>query len=258
MRAHLFSVRVGGDVGVDLQTGVPTSASGANGGHLPCPGAVDHSTWESRECCEVHLRLHRRHRKRTGSGAAATSDDTVAGAAVAAQAPRSGGPIVADARIGCGPAPMGVRDRGRGRCGVPCGRHIGMLGNRGEPIGGGRRGLGGSWRVSSCQIPRGGTAAETQAFAGARKLGKAENTGGFGESGINGGMPGGAENTGGFGDMGGIPGGLKGVRVEGGGRGRGGGSTCAGGFRTGERERDRERADPRECLWGIGIERGGW
>ena len=41
--------------GVDLLERVPTSASGANGGVLPCPGAVDHSTWESGECWEVHV-----------------------------------------------------------------------------------------------------------------------------------------------------------------------------------------------------------
>jgi hypothetical protein len=67
-----------------------------------------------------------------------------------------------------------------------------MLGDgcRGAPIGGCRRGLGGAWRswVASCQIPRGGAGAESQAFAGARKGGKTENTVGFG---IMGGMPGG-------------------------------------------------------------------
>ena len=55
IRTHLFSARGGGVDGVDLLERVPTGASGSNGGLLPCPGAVDHSTWESGECWEVHV-----------------------------------------------------------------------------------------------------------------------------------------------------------------------------------------------------------
>jgi hypothetical protein len=180
-----------------------------------------------------------------GSRAVAASGGAGAGAAVEAPAPGAG-PTFAGARIGSGRAPMGVRDRGRGRWGVPNGMHIGMCGNLVEPLGGGRRGHGGgSWRGSSCQIPRGGTAAEVRAVAGARKRGKAENTGGFGWSGLKGWRQGIGTPVGVMmaavarwsGIMGNIPGGRM---------GRGGGSTLAGGFRTGDRER--ERVDPWECV----------
>ena len=181
----------GAGFGLALQERVAENAALESLVHLPCPGLLDHVMWELRACWELNWRLQRWHgRCATGSGGrtSATSflgalgwEVVVRASALASQAGWPARGALGDGGL----CPIGVRERGRGRKGVPCGMHNGMVGTL-ALMGWSGGGVGGTLGAAVApRVPRRGAGADSEPFAGARKGGNAENTGGFGVDGGN-------------------------------------------------------------------------